>query len=115
MFSVFFSAAFRTPLLIVILPTVDREPSVGTRTIAEGWKYVDIAWLVKIKTDRRATYTEVVPPTQPHGKRTQRTVLTRHTPLLIAAEVRRPAGRLRNTESSVLRTCRCPFSQEQEN
>lgn len=45
----------------------------GTRTIQENWKYVDIQWLVKIKTDSDGNV-HYEAWSQPHG---ERTVLTK--------------------------------------
>jgi hypothetical protein len=45
----------------------------GTRTIAKGWTYVEIAWLVKIKTDSEGNV-HYEAWSQPHG---ERTVLTK--------------------------------------
>ena len=43
--------------------------SSGTRTIGENWTYVDITWLVKVKTDS-AGDVHFEAWSQPHGERT---------------------------------------------
>lgn len=70
----------------------------GTRTIAEGWRYVDIAWLDKIKTGSNGdVYYELW--TQPHG---ERTVLTK--PKVLSVEIKLREVKLRNGPTRYLLT-----------
>ena len=58
------------------------EGASGTRTIAKNWTYVDIAWLVKIKTDS-AGDVHYEAWSQPHS---ERTVLTKSKILSVPIE-----------------------------
>ena len=54
----------------------------GVRTIAKGWTYVDIEWLVKVKTDSDGNM-HYEAEAQPHG---ERTVLTKSKWLTVKIE-----------------------------
>ena len=54
----------------------------GTRTIATGWTYVDIQWLIKIKTDSNGDV-HYEAWAQPRG---ERTVLTKNKILTVEIE-----------------------------
>ena len=61
----------------------------GTRTIATNWTYVDIEWLVKIKTDSKGDV-HYEKWKQPHG---ERTVLTKPKILTVPITLREVEGR----------------------
>ena len=70
----------------------------GTRTIAKNWQYVDVAWLVKIKTDSDGNvYYDAW--TQPHG---ERAVLTKNKILCVQIEWLRVEDRRDGTKRYVM-------------